>query len=206
MCWLRKKPTPAPVSDLLQEYRDDYTQCHVLTTWLAEASFAAKRIRLGMDRYQRVGDKVGCPAYVVGLIHLMESDCDFETHLWNGDPLTARTVHFPPGKPETCGDPPYKWEDSAAEALVYDEIARFNLAETGLAGDLNFLESYNGRGYRNLDQPIKTPYLWSGTDLYTAGKFVEVWDDSQKKYIPVFRNEVVSKQIGCVAVMKAMGI
>src|SRR5437870_4838633 len=36
-----------------------------------------------------------------------------------GDPLTPRTTHEPKGRP-SAGNPPFAWEDSAADALAFD--------------------------------------------------------------------------------------
>lgn len=208
MCWLSKKLNPpAQVTPLMQEYAEDYAKAEVLSNWLAEANFSARKINDGMARYKIVANALAVPAVVVGLCHLMESTCDFITHLFNGDPLTARTIHYPPGQPVAeprSGKLPYTWEESAIAALIYDEISRFDMSTT--AGMLNFLESYNGRGYRRQSPPIKSPYLFSGTQLYTKGKFTEVWDQEKKAYQAVYFPELVSQQIGCVAVMKTLGI
>jgi len=38
----------------------------------------------------------------------------FKLHLHNGDPLTARTVNVPKGRPKT-GQPPFAWGISAKD-------------------------------------------------------------------------------------------
>ena len=53
----------------------------------------------GKPRYDQVANATGVPWYVIGMIHEMEGGLNFATHLHNGDPLTARTVHVPSGPP-----------------------------------------------------------------------------------------------------------
>src|SRR5262245_56567256 len=64
------------------------------------------RIVEGRPRYDAVGGTLGIPWYFVGLVHCMECGSNFKLHLHNGDPLTARTVHYPPNRPKV-GDPPF---------------------------------------------------------------------------------------------------
>jgi len=64
-------------------------------------------------------------------------------------------------------------------------------------GILDFLEHYNGLGYRNgagrdTTPPSTSPYLWSMTDQYTRGKYVR---DG------VFDPEAVSQQVGAVPLL-----
>ena len=54
------------------------------------------------------------PWFFLGVIHAMESRFNFERHLHNGDPLSARTVRVPKGFPK-AGNPPFTWEVSAEE-------------------------------------------------------------------------------------------
>jgi lysozyme family protein len=161
---------------------------------------AAQHIKNFMTRYQNVGVSV-CPLkpipwYVIGLIHYMEGGQNFNTHLYNGDPLSDRTKHYPPGMPAK-GNPPFSWEYSATCALRdqgwgvskiwdYDDI-------------LDRLEDYNGHGYWKRD--IYTPYLWSGTNHYTKGKYEEVWNQETKKYDVHFDKDEVSQQLGAAPIL-----
>jgi lysozyme family protein len=95
--------------------------------------------------------------YFIGCIHALESSFDFQTHLFNGDPLTARTVHVPAGQPVA---PPasgagYSWEESATAAMKLKEFDRAN--DWSLPRLLYRWERYNGMGYRA--QGVPTPYL-----------------------------------------------
>jgi lysozyme family protein len=128
------------------------------------------------------------PWDVIACIHSLESDLSLLHHFHNGDLLNERTVHHPAGRP-LKGNPPFTWTDSAVDALSL--IPKPLLWTLDLK--LYFLESYNGLGY--IKKGINSPYLWSGTNLYSKGKFVK---DG------VFDPEAVSKQIGAVALMKTL--
>jgi lysozyme family protein len=106
---------------------------------------------------------------VIALIHSLEASLNFTTHLHNGDPLTARTIHVPKGHPKT-GTPPFKWEDSALDAL---SLAGFDEhTDWSLPGILFAFEAYNGWGYRQYHPSVLSPYLWSYSNHYTKGKYV----------------------------------
>ena len=86
----------------------------------------------------------------------MESSLNFKRHLHNGDPLTARTVHVPSGRPRQ-GDPPFTWEQSAADALTLRNLGP--RTDWSLSGTLYALEGYNGWGYRRYHPEVFSPYL-----------------------------------------------
>jgi lysozyme family protein len=145
-----------------------------------------------LTQYQQVEKRIGVPAHVVGIIHSLEASLRFTTHLHNGDPLTARTVHVPAGRPPT-GDPPFQWFDSAIDALTMHDLDKWtNWTISGIA---YVLERYNGFGYRLNHPQVKSPYLWSFTTIYTAGRYVA---DGQ------FSDTAVSKQCGGMALLKRM--
>lgn len=62
-----------------------------------------------------------------------------------------------------------------------------------IGGLLTLLERYNGVGYVNRGLP--SPYIWSGTDQYSKGKYVQ---DG------VFDPNEVDKQLGCAGLIMAM--
>ncbi len=99
----------------------------------------------------------------------MESSLRFTGHLHNGDPLTARTVQVPAGRPRS-GAPPFSWEESAADALASHRLGA--RTDWSLAGMLYQLERYNGWGYRRFHPDVPSPYLWSFSEHYRAGKYV----------------------------------
>ncbi|MDN3520185.1 hypothetical protein [Halomonas ramblicola] len=96
-------------------------------------------------RYEAVTDRQGVPWAFVAVVHQMESSGDFSRHLYNGDPLTARTVQVPKGRPKR-GSPPFTWEESAADAMALKRLS--GSTDWSVAGMLYQLERYNGWGYR----------------------------------------------------------
>lgn len=150
----------------------------------------AKRIIANRSRYEHVEQATGVPWFVIGIIHVMECGGSFSKHLHNGDPLTARTVQVPKGRPLT-GKGPFTWEESAVDAIRYDKLDRVSDWTVERIGWC--LEKYNGWGYRTRKTGVVSPYLWSGTDHYTRGKFVRdgVWSAS-----------AVSAQAGAMPMLK----
>jgi len=124
------------------------------------------------------------------LVHGMEGGFNFNTHLHNGDPLTARTVRVPKGRP-TTGEPPFDWRDSARDAMVLKGYQHD--VEWSIPRILYLFEKFNGMGYRPIGVP--TSYLWSFSDRYQKGKFV-----SDHHYEP----EAVSGQCGAALMLGAL--
>ncbi len=119
-------------------------------------------------RYEGVGSSVSVPWYFIAAIHGLESSFNFRAHLHNGDfPLTARTRQVPAGRPAVWL-PPIDWESSAKDALKL--LGFTGQSDWSLERTLYRLEAYNGFGYRMRGVP--TPYLWSFSNHYEAGKFV----------------------------------
>ena len=94
------------------------------------------------------------PWQFIACVHYMEAGLSFNRHLHNGDKLTARTVQVPKGRP-ISGQPPFTFEFSATDALVYQGLHK----ETnwGIPNMLYKLEAYNGFGYRQYHN-INSPY------------------------------------------------
>ncbi len=143
-------------------------------------------------RYETVATQLAMPWHVVATIHAMEASLDFTRHLHNGDPLTARTLQVPAGRPRE-GSPPFTWEVSAMDALRLRQLDRWQ--DWSLAGALYQLEGYNGFGYRKLTTPIASPYLWSFSNHYTRGKFV-----SDGAFSPT----TISQQCGAAVLVRRM--
>jgi lysozyme family protein len=154
------------------------------------AENVAKKIHVNKQRYQHVAALTNVPWYWIGIIHMMESECDFSTHLHNGDPLSGRTVQRPANRPEK-GNPPFKWEDSAIDALELKGL--LTIDDWSLSRILFEFERYNGFGY--FGAGINSPYLWSFSSLYKRGKYVEDGD---------YEANFVSKQCGAAVILKAM--
>ena len=197
-------PVPAPVptdgtvrpinsrrfEDLRDEYGKFFDRCRLRPEFAANAEFYFSRLAKFKPTYKQLGDELGIPWVFIGVVHGMECGFNFGTHLHNGDPLSARTVHVPKGRP-TSHEPPFTWIESARDALVMEKLDKVD--DWSLPHLLYQLESYNGFGYRSHFVP--TPYLWSFSNLYSAGKFV---GDG------VFDPNAVSKQCGAAVMLRVL--
>ena len=142
------------------------------------------------ERYATVAKATEVPWYVIAIFHVMESSSNFSVHLHNGDPLNARTVHFPKNRPPDS-NPPFSWDESAIDAVQYYGLT--DNTDWSVARILFLLESANGFGYRT--RQVCSPYIWSGSNYYTVGKFVA---DG------VFDGNAVSKQIGAAVLLRTL--
>ena len=182
--------------DFTEALKTEYTAliaaAHVNAIHLAEVDSIVKRIFRPENwvQYQQVSQITKIPPHVIAIIHSLEASGRFDRHLHNGDPLTARTKQVPSGRPKT-GSPPFTWVESAVDAL--DETSKWT--DWSLTGIAYVFERYNGWGYRLFHSQVKSPYLWSYTNIYTSGKYVQdgKWSDS-----------AVSKQCGAMALLIRM--
>ena len=182
------------VGELMQEYKKLWDEARIRPDKALELTKLAAKVLYNQSRYAEVAAKVGCPWQLVACIHNMEAGLKFTGHLHNGDPLTARTVHVPRGRP-AIGTPPFTWEQSAADALIH--VSGWDQWDDWtVAGGLYMLERYNGWGYRKYHPTVLSPYLWSWTNLYTKGKY-----GADGKW----NGNLVSQQCGCVALLKELG-
>jgi lysozyme family protein len=176
--------------DLRQEYQQLFDTMLISPLHAVQVEKTTDAVAASQARYEAVGDPLGIPWFFIGAIHSLESGLDFTTHLHNGDPLTARTVHVPKGRPAK-GKPPFQWEASAADALTLEGFA--DLDDWHLTTILYRFEKYNGFGYR--PHHINSPYLWSFSNQYTAGKFAE---DGK------FSAVLVSQQCGAAVLVRRL--
>ena len=178
----------------LDQLRDDYqfcwNACVIRPERRADVQFAADRLRRGEARYREVSKKTGVPWQLIGLMHGLECGYDFNKHLHNGDSLGAATVRVPAGRPPAwkAGSP---WEDSAVDAVKLKKLDQ--VKDWTLPRVLYALEAFNGFGYRG--QGIRSPYLWSFSNLYDRGKYI-----ADHKFDP----KVESKQVGSAVVLKLL--
>ena len=82
------------------------------------------------------------PWQIIGIIHVLESNGDFTTHLHNGDPLTDRTVSVPKGRPDD-GEPLFNWKASALDAVRFADLDSDLDIYATAGGTLYLLEAYN---------------------------------------------------------------
>jgi lysozyme family protein len=182
-----------PLTDRLrQEYDTLFNTCNIRADKAKEVESLVTKIAANQPRYAAVESELGVPWFFVGAVHCMEASLDFTCHLHNGDPLTARTVHVPAGRPKD-GQPPFTWEQSATDALTLQGVDRWR--DWSVPGLLYKLEGYNGFGYRLRNTGVLSPYLWSYSNHYTSGKFVQ---DG------VFSLGAVSKQCGAAVLLRHM--
>jgi lysozyme family protein/peptidoglycan hydrolase-like protein with peptidoglycan-binding domain len=176
--------------DLTSEYRKLWGSCAIRPQRSKTVDAVVDRILANKARYVAAGKPAGVPWQVVAIIHNLESSGNFKTHLHNGDPLTARTVQVPKGRP-AAGSPPFTWEQSAADALALQKLNEWK--DWSVPGMLYVFERYNGFGYRK--RKINSPYLWSFSSNYTAGKYV-----ADGQWSPT----AVSEQCGAAVVLRRL--
>ncbi|MGI9159850.1 MAG: hypothetical protein ACR2K1_08875 [Saprospiraceae bacterium] len=160
--------------------------------YAAAVHSSAQRIVEGKARYLEVQAATGVPWWFVGIVHKMEGDLDFATHLHNGDSLKKRTWQVPAGRPRT-GKPPFTWTESAIDALEMKKLHTIPADGWTLARVGYEFERFNGFGYRQYN--IASPYLWSFSTNYTRGKYVRdgVWD-----------SRAVSQQSGAMCLLHSL--
>jgi len=148
---------------------------------------AAKRILANMPAYRAVEAKTGVPAAFVGVLHMRECNNDMRGCLHNGERIigTSRKTRLVP-----AGRGPFAtWEIAAIDALGIEGF--LGMADTSPGALCEAAERYNGLGYRNKGRP--SPYVWAGSQFYTAGKYIR---DG------VYSSTFVDPQLGIAPVMK----
>ncbi|MCK1387383.1 hypothetical protein [Bradyrhizobium sp. 21] len=154
----------------------------------SEAGAIALRLYKAKPRYQAVERETGVPWPAIAVIHERESSQDWRASLAQGDPWNRVSVHVPAGR-----GPFVSWEAAAIDALVKCPPFLARHKDWSTAAALTALETYNGIGYAA--RAVPSPYLWSGTNQYRAGKYVRdgVYDPGK-----------VDPQLGCAALMIAL--
>ena len=177
-------------SDLAAEYLELFNACQIRPSKGKEVEARVEHLIANEPRYRALGMTLQIPWYFIGIVHSMEANFSFTSHVHNGDPLDARTIQEPKGRP-IAGNPPFSWEQSATDAFTLKKLVALSKWDT--AESLYRLEAYNGFGYRS--RGIATPYLWSYSQHYIKGKFV-----ADHK----FDANAVSKQAGAAVLLKAL--
>jgi len=177
----------------IQMQKDRWETAKVKPKWQEQIDRALRQFERNKIRYKNVEmmRPNGVPALVVFALHGRESSWRFHRHLHEGSPLSHKTRNVPKGRP--LGIPPFTWEQSAEDALyVLKKMDKVTWAELPIA--LQAIEGkYNGYGYQKYHPDVPSPYLWSGTTIYSRGKYV-----ADKRFDPF----AVDKQIGCAAILK----
>ncbi len=171
-------------------YRHLFDQMLILPERQTIATTIAKHIAANHARYLAVSKATGVPAWWIGIVHSLEAELKFSCHLHNGDPLRARTVRVPAGRPSR-GFPPFTWEESAIDALTMRGLDK--LTDWRLPRALYELEAYNGWGY--VGHHTNSPYIWSFSNQYDEGKYIADGEWSAS---------AVSEQCGGAVLLKCM--
>jgi lysozyme family protein len=154
---------------------------------------AKRRVELMLsnkDRYVALARRFPNPGlkwWFIAVIHELEGCQDFRTYLGNGQRWNRRTTIVPKGR-----GPFSSFEEGAIDAIKLDGGDR--ITDWSIGNVLYFLEGFNGYGYEKYHH-INSPYLWSGTNHYTKGKYT-----SDGKYDP----EAVSSQIGIALLFQVL--
>ncbi len=185
---------PSLTPTLRNEYQHLFDTCEIRSKQTDNVERLSQKIEANEPVYKRIETALGIPWYALGLIHAMETTppLSMAGHLHNGDPLSARTVQVPAGRP-TTGTPPFSWEESAMDALTFERFHQWN--DWSIPGLLYKLERYNGWGYRKYHPEVRTPYLWSFTNHYKRGKYTA---DGR------FSDTARSKQCGAAALLRRL--
>jgi len=141
-------------------------------------------------RYERVAAKTGVPAELIAALHWRESTGSFKKYLHQGDPLGKAAVRIPTNIPIF-----HDWEKAAVHAINMKKTIRDRLSITQTTVDpvalATFAEYYNGLGYHYKGKP--SPYVFSGTDQYTSGKYIRD---------KVYSSKVRDRQLGVMAMVQ----
>lgn len=170
-----------------------WADCKVPADKAAQFKAAADKIMAGKSRYQAVEKLTGVPWWFIGVVHMRESNCNWKGVLHNGQAIVGtgkKTTIVPKGK-----GPFSTWEDAAVDALTNCAPFAAKNKDWTPGGALTMLEKYNGLGYSS--KGIPSPYVWSGTNQYTVGKYIR---DG------VFSATTVDSQLGCAGILKFLGI
>lgn len=177
-------------ASLKAEYAALYASIQINPARAGQVAFHRTKLLQFRPRYEDVSAATGVPWWFIGIVHALEASFNFNGHLHNGDPLRARTVQVPRGRPLRW-NPPSDWVSSAVDAITMSGLA--NRPDWDLPVTLFRFESYNGFGSRR--RGINSPYLWSFSNHYVRGKFVRDH---------VFDPNAVSKQCGAAVMIKAL--
>lgn len=181
----------APIYSALEgSYAALWSTMTIKPQWKSAVYRKAKQIVANKDKYQEISKIVNVPWYFIGVIHSLECNLDFTKHLHNGDSLQKKTRRVPAGRP-LKGNGPFTFTESAVDALKmkgFDKVTDWSPEHMAF-----MLEKYNGWGYYYKKRT--SPYLWSGSNHYTKGKYV-----ADHKYDA----SAVSEQIGTMPLLKAV--
>lgn len=151
-------------------------------TRASEAKSRAAEIIKLKPHYAPVSEKTGVPIIWLMAINERESGSSLLSYLGNGQRLNRVTTIVPKGR-----GPWADWPSGAVDGLTCEHLVGLNGWDWPFS--LYHEEAWNGFGPR--DHGKHTGYLWSGTDVYTGGKYVAdgIWNpnfsDPQLGTVPI---------------------
>ena len=151
---------------------------------IPEINAAINTITAHKEKYVVAQKKTGIDWKILGAIHYMEANCNFDRQLFNGEYWTEVTKKTPEGV-----GPWDSWLESTVSFVKTSALGpKDNLHETLLK-----LEAHNGLGYMYLG--MNSPYLWNYSNHQERGKFTAdgVFDPTLK-----------SKQVGAAVILKLL--
>ncbi len=169
---------------LRPEYQKLWSEMTV--TKEAAATAQARKVIASKAKYKAVEAETTVPWFVVGCLHMRESNGNFNTYLGNGQPLDRVTTIVPKGR-----GPFPSFLAGAVDAISIEGLDK--IRDWGPEHVAYACEKFNGFGYRSPARDIPSPYLWGGTSVQERGKFV-----SDGVYDP----NTMDPQIGAMAVLK----
>jgi lysozyme family protein len=178
---------PTVPADLAADYNARWRAMVVRPERLAAADEVARRMASREARYRAITDPLGVPWYWLAAVHELEHSGRFTTSMVVTDPIDVR-----PGQPipdATITDA--QWDDTARALLRARALPLWRGWD--VPGLMYQWERYNGMGYRPLNVP--SPYLWSFSNQYTAGKFIRAG---------VFSPTTVSAQPGTAVLLRRL--
>lgn len=170
-----------------------YAQMSIRPEKLAEVTRTTDSL-VGFHKefYSPIEQLLGIPWPVVGCLDYLESSFRHDRYLGNGEPLDRVTQKVPKGRG------PFKtWSAGAVDAL----LTRKQPATWTIGNTLDFLEHYNGLGYRNRN--LISPYLFNYSNLYVRGRFTEELG-ADGHYHSVYNPQALSKQAGAACILKLL--
>ena len=156
------------------------------------------------ERYGSVSGFAEVPAALLAALHWRESTGSFSCYLSNGDKLG--TVTYVDGRSnngkaiphgvDTVVFDKFSWDGAAIFAIQHEVSALKESGITQFSGlDVccDFAERFNGLGY--VRRGLTSPYVLSGTDGYSSGKFVS---DGH------YDSKVIDRQLGVLPMLRAL--
>jgi lysozyme family protein len=153
-------------------------------TWVC-AKETAQSIIGHKERYLDVEKLTKVPWKLIAILHYRESGCDFNTYLGNGQRLDRVTTIVPKGR-----GPFSSFKEGAIDALRLEGM----LQQTKWEIEHILFYAHKFNGFAKV-YGANTPYLWSGTQHYTKGKFIA---DGE------FDENAVDSQLGCALILAAI--